>query len=81
MRTPSTECPSAAAHSPTATSAARRSSAERTTPPFPTFSRPTSNCGLTSARQSHLSAAAPISAGSTFVNEMNERSATIRSGR
>ena len=68
------------ASSPTATSAARRSDASRTTPPLPTRSRPTSNCGLTSARQSKLGAAAPSTAGSTFPKPMKETSITIRSG-
>ncbi len=66
--------------SPIATSAARRSAASRTTPPLPTRSRPTSNCGLTSARQSKRGAAAARTAGSTLARPMNETSIAIRSG-
>ena len=54
----------------------------RTTPPFPTRSRPTSNWGFTSARQSKRSAprrrARPEAPSSS---EMNDTSTTIRSGR
>ena len=53
---------------------------ERTTPPLPTRSRPTSNWGLTMASRSKRGAAAATTAGSTLVSEMNETSATIRSG-
>ena len=60
--------------------ARRRSSAERTTPPFPTCPRPTSNCGLISASKSNRSAAQASTAGNTFVSEMNDTSITIRSG-
>ena len=42
---------------------------------MPTRSRPTSNCGLTSARQSNAGAAAASTAGSTFASEMNDTSA------
>ena len=61
-----------ARRSPTSTRAARRSSAERTTPPFPTRSRPTSNCGLTSARQSKRGAAAGEH-GRQHLGERDER--------
>ena len=57
----------------------RRPSAPRR--PCPPARGPTSNCGLTSARQSQRAAAAASRRGSTFVSEMNERSATTRSGR
>ena len=51
---PRTAAPSSrAAASPTATSALRRAAGSRTTPPLPTAARPTSNCGLTIARQSY----------------------------
>src|SRR5262249_48293959 len=49
---PSTETPSPVADAATDSSAERRSAGSRTTPPLPTFSRPTSNCGLIIARQS-----------------------------
>ena len=42
---------------------------------------PTSNCGLTSARQSNSGATQPSTAGSTLPREMNETSTTTRSGR
>ena len=70
----------AAAARPTAISAPRRSGGSRTTPPLPTRSRPTSNCGLTSARQSNRGAAHASTGGSTFASEMNDTSITIRSG-
>ena len=60
--------------------ASRRSAGSRTTPPLPTRSRPTSNCGLTIARQSKRSAAQASTAGRTLRSEMNETSTTIRSG-
>ena len=60
---------------------ATRSPASRTTPPLPIRSRPTSNCGLTMASASKRSAAQASTAGSTLVSEMNDTSATIRSGR
>ena len=59
--------------------ASRRSPAARTTPPLPTRSRPSSNCGLTIARTSPPGARTPI-AGSTFASEMNETSIVARSG-
>ena len=65
----------------TATIAARRSARSRTTPFLPILSRPTSNCGLTIARQSKRSAAQRSTAGSTFSSEMNDTSATISPGR
>ena len=75
-----TAAPSSCAARPTDTSAPRRSSGSRTTPPLPTLSRPTSNWGLTIVRQSNSGVAAAISAGSTLCSEMKDRSATIRSG-
>ena len=66
----------------TKTSASRRSPASRTTPPLPILSRPTSNCGLIMANASNPSEAAQAStAGSTLDKEMNDTSATTRSGR
>ena len=68
-------------HAATAATASRRSAGSRTTPPLPTRSRPTSNCGLTIARQSNSRRRRSAStAGSTFVSEMNETSITIREG-
>src|SRR5262249_31510643 len=52
----------------------------RTTPPLPTRSLPTSNCGLTRSTKSASGLAQAISAGSTRPSEMNERSAVTRSG-
>ena len=46
-------CAGLRAAPPTAISAPRRAARSRTTPPLPTASRPTSNCGLTIARQSN----------------------------
>src|SRR5205823_10508313 len=79
--TPLTDQPRSRANSTTEATAARLSSAERTTPPLPTRSGPTSNCGLTSARQSNSGAAVARTAGSTFASEMNDTSTAIRSGR
>src|SRR5581483_3114172 len=66
------------AASPTATSAERRAAASRTTPPLPTASRPTSNCGLIRARQSNSGEVQASTEGSTFASEMNETSMTTR---
>ena len=43
---PSTAAPCARANDATATERPARSAGSRTTPPLPTFPRPTSNCGL-----------------------------------
>ena len=77
---PSTAAPSARARAATDDDRLARSAGSRTTPPLPTRSRPTSNCGLTIARQSKRSAAQASTAGRTLVSEMNETSMTIRSG-
>ncbi len=78
---PSTVAPSSFVARPTAEERARGAGRRRARRrPRPTCSRPTSNCGLTSARQSYRSAAQPRTAGSTLVREMNETSITIRSG-
>jgi hypothetical protein len=58
-----------------------RSAASRTTPPFPTRSRVSSNCGFTIATQSNSEATQASTAGSTLRSEMNDTSATTRSGR
>src|SRR5215468_10263996 len=78
--TPATPRPWALAAAATAATASRRSSGSRTTPPLPTRSLPTSNCGLTSRTKSASGLAQAISAGSTRPREMNERSAVTRSG-
>ncbi len=77
---PSTLAPSRSAAPATDTSAARRSAGSRTTPPFPTPSRPTSNWGLQSARQSKAGAAHASTAGSTFASPMKDTSMVISSG-
>jgi NAD(P)-dependent dehydrogenase (short-subunit alcohol dehydrogenase family) len=61
-----------------ASTAALRNASSRTTPPFPTCSRPTSNCGFTSNSHS-ASGATAASAGTTRRSEMNATSATTRS--
>ena len=72
--------PRAGASPATETRARRRSSAERTTPPRPTSSRPSSNCGFTIASSSPAGARHRATAGSTFASEMNETSTVTRSG-
>ena len=52
----------------------------RTTPPAPTRSLPTSNCGLTMSTKSASGLAHATRAGSTSAREMKDRSATTRSG-
>src|SRR5207302_208556 len=69
---PRTAAPSESAASPTDTSAARRWAASRTTPPFPTRPRPTSNCGLTSASTSWEGPRQPSTAPRTVPREMND---------
>ncbi len=51
----------------------------RTTPPLPSRSLPTSNCGLTISTKSASGAAQRTSAGSTRPSGMNDRSPTTRS--
>src|SRR5215472_7111583 len=77
---PATPSPSAAAAAATALTASRRSTGSRTTPPGPTRSLPTSNCGLTSSTKSASGVAQRTSAGRTRLSEMKERSAVTRSG-
>ncbi len=57
--------------------AAARATASRTTPPLPTFSRPTSNCGFTSATSSPPGSSFGSTAGSTSLSEMKLTSMTI----
>src|SRR5690625_2217734 len=59
--------------------ASARKAGSRTTPPEPIRSLPTSNWGLTSSNRSASCALTSISAGSTRVREMKERSATTSS--
>ena len=70
-------CPSPAGGPPAATActASARWSGSRTTPPLPSRSRPTSNCGLTIGSRS--SVVHRVNAGSTRVSEMKDRSATV----
>ena len=67
--------------SATVSTASRRSSTSRTPPFLPIRSRPTSNCGLTIARQSNRSDAQRSTAGSTLSREMKDTSITRSSGR
>ncbi len=77
---PWTPRPSCAAAPLTFSTAAERSVLSRTTPPAPTRSLPTSNWGLTSNTKSASGVAQATRAGSTKVREMNDKSATTRSG-
>src|SRR6478672_3514521 len=61
--------------------AAARTAGLRTTPPFATCSRPASNCGFTRTSARHGEAARARAGASTSVSEMNDTSATTRSGR
>src|SRR5215218_5724332 len=79
--TPRITSPSARAPWATLRIASRRSAASRTTPPLPTFSFSSSNCGLTSPRRSNSSAAHATIGGTSFASEMNETSTVIKSGR
>ena len=63
-----------------ATSAARRSSAERTTPPFPTSLAAHLELWLHEREAVPPRGGDSIRRGNTLVSEMNERSATTRSG-
>ena len=58
----------------------RCTSVSRTTP-FRTWSRPASNCGLTSTTARHGAASTPNTAGSTSRSEMNDTSAVANVGR
>ncbi len=75
-----TPAPSASAARPTSSSASRRASGSRTTPPLPTRARPTSNWGLTIASASQSPPRHAIAGPSTFVSEMKETSATASVG-
>ena len=77
--TPRAPSPRPAARSATALTACARSSGDRTTPPAPTASRPTSNCGFTINNRSPVGFVHRASAGSTNPREMNDRSATVTS--
>ena len=70
---------SAYAASATSPTAAARRSGSRTTPPAPSRSRPTSNCGLTISTRSASGVDERSSAGSTMRSEMKDRSATTSS--
>ncbi len=70
---------SSAARRATASTASARSCGSDTTPPAPTRSLPTSNCGFTMGTISASPDAHEVSAGSTVASEMNDRSATTRS--
>src|SRR6516162_4928011 len=78
--TPATPSPCTWAASATPATAARRNCGSRTTPPAPTRSLPTSNCGLTSSTKSASGLAQATSAGSTSSSEIKDRSAVTRSG-
>ena len=56
-----------------------RSAGSRTTPPLPSRSLPTSNCGLTISARSPSGAVTPSSASSTSSSEMKDRSPTTTS--
>ena len=77
---PSTDAPRSRARAATATIAARRSAGSRTTPPLPTRSRPTSNCGLTIARQSNALGGAGQHRRQ-HLRQRDERDVDRRSGR
>src|SRR5690606_9087079 len=77
--TPTVDQPRSAARWATDSTAVTRSPGSETTPPAPTRSLPTSNCGFTMGTISASAVAQRVSAGSTVVNEMNDRSATISS--
>ena len=75
--TPATPSPSPPATAATSRTASARNSGSRTTPPVPTRSLPTSNCGFTIRARSPSAAVQAASAGSTRRSEMNDRSATV----
>src|SRR5262249_36027774 len=76
---PATPKPGRAAVAATASTASARSAGSRTTPPAPTRSRPTSNCGLTIGTRSPPGPVQAASAGRTRASGMNDRSATVSS--
>src|SRR5262249_54766431 len=78
--TPATPSPCTWAAPATPATASRRNCGSRTTPPAPTRSLPTSNCGLTSSTKSASGVAQATSAGSTSSSEIKDRSAVTRSG-
>ena len=71
--------PFRAAAAATPRTASARCSGSRTTPPLPTRSLPTSNCGLTISARSPSGATTPSSASSTSASEMKDRSPTTTS--
>ena len=75
--TPATPRPRPAATAATSSTASARNAGSRTTPPAPTRSLPTSNCGLTISARSPSGAVQAASAGSTSRSEMKDRSATV----
>src|SRR5437899_5836624 len=78
--TPRTCQPRSTAYRARRATAWRWSAWSRTTPPLPTASRPTSNCGFTSAITSPRGASTPNTEGRTFSNEMNATSMTASVG-
>src|SRR5690606_4453414 len=77
--TPFAPSPSSHAVAATPRTASARSSGLRTTPPLPSRSRPTSNCGFTIITRSASGRAHRFSAGSTSPSGMQDRSPTTRS--
>ena len=77
---PSTDQPAVSTASATPQTASRLTAGSRTTPPEPTRSRPTSNCGFTIISASNLVAAQARTAGRILASEMNETSTTTTSG-
>ena len=61
--------------------ASRRAAHARTTPPLPTWARPTSNCGFTRATISAGSARHRTTAGRILSSEMKDTSTVARVGR
>ena len=78
---PRTPKPSSPATAATPRIAPALACGSRTTPPRPTCSRPTSNCGFTSTTRSPSGSTHPSRAGNTSRSEMKDRSATTSSTR
>ena len=74
--TPCTSSPCSSIQRRIPSIASRRAWGSRTTPPFPTFSRPTSNCGYTRATRSPPGSSFGSTAGSTCRSEMKLTSIT-----
>src|SRR5690625_1340626 len=72
--------PSPWAHSATLKTDSTRNCGDLTTPPDPSRSRPTSNCGLTINSKSAPGAAHCAKAGNTVFNEIKDKSETTISG-